>query len=76
MRLLLIAAREDHRLLVRKHVEVEWPKAVIVEHALGIDPALDHQFAATGFDAVKSIRLGAAAHQRQVVIDSDLAVTA
>jgi len=52
MRLLLIAAREDHRLLVRKHVEVEWPKAVIVEHALGIDPALDHQFAATGFDAV------------------------
>jgi len=52
MRLLVIAAREDYRLLVRKHVEIEWPHAVVVEHALGIDPAIDPHFAAGGFDAV------------------------
>src|SRR5271154_4763358 len=52
MRLLLIAARDDHRLLVRKHVEIEWPDAAIVEHALGKDGPLDEQFAAVGFDAV------------------------
>jgi eukaryotic-like serine/threonine-protein kinase len=52
MRLLVIAARQDYRLLVRKHVEIEWPSAVIIEHALGIDPALDQDFAAVGFDAV------------------------
>ena len=52
MRLLVIATRHDYRLLVRKHVEIEWPDAVVVEHALGIDPALDQDFAAVGFDAV------------------------
>ena len=52
MRLLLIATRRDYRLLVRKHVEIEWPDAVVVEHALGIDPALDQDFAAVGFDVV------------------------
>ena len=52
MRLLLLAARDDHRLLVRKHVEIEWPDAAIVEHALGKDAPLDDQFAAVGFDAV------------------------
>jgi hypothetical protein len=52
MRLLLIATRRDYRLLVRKHVEIEWPDAVVIEHALGIDPALDQDFAAVGFDAV------------------------
>jgi eukaryotic-like serine/threonine-protein kinase len=52
MRLLLLAAREDHRLLVRKHVEIEWPDAGIVELAVGKDPDLEEHFAATGFDAV------------------------
>jgi hypothetical protein len=52
MRLLLIAARDDHRLLVRKHLEIEWPDAAVVEHALGKDAPLDEQFAAVGFDAV------------------------
>jgi hypothetical protein len=52
MRLLLIAARADHRLLVKKHVEIEWPDAVLVEHRLGEDNPLEAQFAATGFDAV------------------------
>ena len=52
MRLLVIAARDDHRLLVRKHVEIQWPDAAIVEHSLGVDPKLDENFAAAGFDAV------------------------
>src|SRR5271170_3464042 len=52
MRLLVIATRHDYRLLVRKHVEIEWPDVVVVEHALGIDPALDQDFAAVGFDSV------------------------
>lgn len=52
MRLLLIAAREDHRLLVRKHVEIQWPDAAFVEHVLGRDADLDQHFAAVGFDAV------------------------
>jgi hypothetical protein len=52
MRLLVIAARDEYRLLVRKHVEIQWPDAVVVEHALGEDPDLDQHFAAIGYDAV------------------------
>src|ERR1700733_15127225 len=52
MRLLVIAARDEFRLLVRKHVEIQWPDAAIVEHALGQEPALDEHFAGAGFDAV------------------------
>jgi eukaryotic-like serine/threonine-protein kinase len=52
MRLLVIAERADYRLLVRKHVEIEWPNATLVEHRLGEDAPLEAQFAATGFDAV------------------------
>ena len=52
MRLLVIAAREEYRLLVRKHVEIQWPDAAIVEHALGKDPDIDANFAGAGFDAV------------------------
>jgi hypothetical protein len=52
LRLLVMAAQPDHRLLVRKHVEIEWPDATIVEHRLGQDPPLQPEFAATGFDAV------------------------
>jgi eukaryotic-like serine/threonine-protein kinase len=51
MRLLVIAARPDYRLLVRKHVEIEWPDANLVEHRLGEDNPLEAQFAAVGFDA-------------------------
>jgi eukaryotic-like serine/threonine-protein kinase len=51
-RLLVIAERAEHRLLVRLHVEVALPKAVIVEHRLGEDAPLDSKFAAAGFDAV------------------------
>jgi hypothetical protein len=52
MRLLVIAARDNQRLLVRKHVEIQWPDAAIVEHVLGVEPKLDEHFAAVGFDAV------------------------
>jgi hypothetical protein len=52
MRLLVIAARDNQRLLVRKHVEIQWPDAAIIEHVLGGDPKLDEHFAAVGFDAV------------------------
>jgi eukaryotic-like serine/threonine-protein kinase len=52
MRLLVIAARDNQRLLVRKHVEIQWPDAAIVEHVLGVDPKFDEHFAAVGFDAV------------------------
>jgi hypothetical protein len=49
---MVIAARDDHRLLVRKHVEIQWPDAAVVEHKLGVDPHLDEHFAAVGYDAV------------------------
>jgi eukaryotic-like serine/threonine-protein kinase len=52
MRLLVIAARADYLLLVRKHVEIEWPDAKLAEHRLGEDDPLEAQFAAVGFDAV------------------------
>src|SRR6202000_268301 len=52
MRLLVIAARDEFRLLVRKHVEIQWPDAAIVEHALGEEPGIDANFAGAGFDAV------------------------
>ncbi len=52
LRLLVMARRADHRLLVCKHVEIEWPDAVVVEHRLGEDVPLDAGFAAAGFDAV------------------------
>ena len=51
MRLLLIAERAEYRLLVRKHVEIEWPDAFIVEHHVGGDLPLDPRFTAAGFDA-------------------------
>ena len=52
MRLLVVAARADQRLLVKKHVEIEWPDVAIVEHRLDKDPDFEPQFAAAGFDAV------------------------
>src|SRR5260221_12872378 len=52
MRLLVIAAHADQQLLVRKHVEIEWPDANLVEHSLGEDNPFEAQFAAVGFDAV------------------------
>jgi tRNA A-37 threonylcarbamoyl transferase component Bud32 len=52
MRLLVIAAGADYRLLVRKHVEIEWPDATIVENQSGDERARQADFAAAGFDAV------------------------
>jgi tRNA A-37 threonylcarbamoyl transferase component Bud32 len=52
MRLLVVGARADHRMLVKKHAEIEWPDGTFSEHRLGKDPAFEPQFAAAGFDAV------------------------
>ena len=52
LRLLLMAASADYRLLVRKHVEVEWPDATVIDHRLGEDAPLETEFTAAGFDAV------------------------
>jgi hypothetical protein len=49
---MVIASRPDYRLLARKHVEIEWPDAHLVEHRLGEDAPLEAHFAAVGFDAV------------------------
>jgi hypothetical protein len=51
LRLLLIAERAEYRLLVKKHVEIEWPDVMFVEHRLGEDAPLEPRFAAAGFDA-------------------------
>jgi hypothetical protein len=52
LRVLVIADRPEYRLLVRKHVEVEWSDAVVLEHRLGEDQPLDAKFVAAGYDAV------------------------
>jgi serine/threonine protein kinase len=52
LRLLVIADRPEYRLLVRKHVEIEWPSATVLEHRLGEDQPLDAKFVAAGYDAV------------------------
>ena len=48
LRLLLIADRPEYRLLVRKHLEIEWPDAAVAEHRLGEDGALEDKFTAAG----------------------------
>ena len=55
MRLLVIAAQADYRLLVRKHVEIEWPEVNLLEHRLGEDEPLEAEFTAAGFDAVIAV---------------------
>jgi tRNA A-37 threonylcarbamoyl transferase component Bud32 len=52
VRLLVLGARPDYRLLVKKHVEIEWPKAVVIEQALDEEDLLEPRFAAAGIDAV------------------------
>ncbi len=65
LRLLLIAERAEYRLLVKKHVEIEWPDATVAEHRLGEDEPLEAHFAAAGYDAVivASAPPGAAAEE-------------
>jgi eukaryotic-like serine/threonine-protein kinase len=69
MRLLLIAARADHQLLVKKHVEIEWPDASFVEHRFGEDGPFDAQFSAVGFDAVVIVAVPPAAGAETLVAD-------
>lgn len=48
---MVIAAGADYGMLVRKHVEIEWQDAIVIDHRLGEDAPLEAQFAAAGFDA-------------------------
>jgi eukaryotic-like serine/threonine-protein kinase len=69
MRLLVVAARSDHRMLVKKHAEIEWPDIVVIEHRLGEDPVFEPQFAAAGFDAVIIVSDSPTAECEQFAID-------
>jgi tRNA A-37 threonylcarbamoyl transferase component Bud32 len=69
MRLLVIAAPADHQLLVRKHVEIEWPDANFVEHRLGEPNPFDAQFAAVAFDAVIIVSAPPSAVAEELVAD-------
>jgi eukaryotic-like serine/threonine-protein kinase len=70
LRVLLIAERSEFRRLVRTHIEIEWPKAVILEHRLGEDAPLDPEFTAAGFDAV--VVVSAAAEDAAATLVSEL----
>ncbi len=69
LRLLVIAERADYRRLVRLHVEIEWPDAVIVEHRLGEDAPIDAQFAAAGFDAAIVVAAPPAARTEALLVE-------
>ena len=71
LRLLVIADRAEYRLLARKHVEIEWPDAAILEHRLGEDQPLDAKFVAAGYDAV--ILVGAPPTESAEILGSLLA---
>jgi hypothetical protein len=70
LRLLLIADRAEYRLLVRKHVEIEWPDTALVEHRLGEDAPLEVNFTAAGFDA--AIIVGAPTAPAAEILASEL----
>jgi len=67
MRLLVIAARAEYRLLVKKHVEIEWPDAKLVEHRLDEHGPLEAHFAAVGYDAVIIVGAPPAAAAEELV---------
>ena len=70
LRLLLIADRTEYRLLVRKHVEIEWPDASVIEHRLGEDEPLEAKFTAAGFDA--AIIVGASTAPAAEILANEL----
>jgi len=51
-RFLVVAVSDEHRLLIRKHVEIEWPEATVVDFKLDEEPPFPKGFAAVGYDAV------------------------
>ena len=51
-RFLVAGFSEEHRLLIRKHVEIEWPQATVVDVRLDEEPPFPKGFAAVGYDAV------------------------
>ncbi len=51
-RFMIAALVEEHRLLIRKHIEIEWPSATIMDFDLDVEPAFPKGFVAAGYDAV------------------------
>ena len=68
-RFLVMAARAEHRLLVRKHLEIELPDAQLVEVSVGEDPPLEPEFAAAGFDAVVIVAAPPTAQLRKLAVE-------
>ena len=52
MRLLLIDDDAEYRKILRYHVEVEWPQAIVVEHQPSSTGRAPHDISLVGFDAV------------------------
>ncbi len=52
LRFLAIAVDAEQRTLIKKHVEIEWPDALVVDFKLDEEPPLPSGFAAAGYDAV------------------------
>ncbi|HUX73635.1 MAG TPA: serine/threonine-protein kinase [Steroidobacteraceae bacterium] len=69
LRLLVMAASSEQGLLVRKHVEIEWPDATVVEFRVGEDRPLEEEFTAAGFDAVVIVAAPPAEALRRVADD-------
>jgi len=67
LRLLLIAERPEYRLLVKKHVEIEWPDATVVECGLAEEELLEAGFTAAGFDAAIIVAAPPAAAAEQLL---------
>jgi eukaryotic-like serine/threonine-protein kinase len=57
-RFLVVAINEEHRMLVRKHIEIEWPDAAVADFKLDEDPAFPPGFCAAGYDAVVIVGAG------------------
>jgi len=52
VRLLLIDDDAEYRKILRYHVEVEWPQAIVVEHQPSSTGRAPHDISLVGFDAV------------------------
>jgi eukaryotic-like serine/threonine-protein kinase len=70
LRLLLVGDRPEYRLLVRKHLEIEWPQAAILEHRLGEDEPLEAKFTGAAYDA--AIIVGAPAAPAAELLATEL----
>ena len=73
LRLLLIGDRPEYRLLVRKHLEVEWPQVTVLEHRLGEDAPLESRFTAAAYDAAIIVGAGTGSAAAELLANELLA---